>query len=117
MKGPRGDHGVEAAASKKPPRKSGYKRVTSVMSSMKKYMVKKVYGTGEVKIDQKKNLAPAQNIPYEEAGEVSVQEAEAAGVPTSASKQENMRKFASFEDQLKQIRMSEEYLQNNPDVA
>ena len=48
---------------------------------------------------------------------MSVQEAEAAGVPTSASKQENMRKFASFEDQLKQIRMSEEYLQNNPDVA
>ena len=38
-------------------------------------------------------------------------------MPTSASKQENMRKFASFEDQLKQIRMSEEYLQNNPDVA
>ena len=117
MKGPRGDHGGEAAASKKPPRKSSYKRVTSVMSSMKKFMVKKVYGTGEVKIDQKKNLAPAQNIQYEEAGEVSHQEAEAAGVPTSASKQENMRKFASFEDQLKQIRMSEEYLQNNPDVA
>ena len=38
-------------------------------------------------------------------------------MPTSASKEENMRKFASFEDQLKQIRMSEDYLQNNPDVA
>ena len=51
MKGPRGDHGGESAASKKPQRKTGYKRVTSAMSSMKKFMVKKVYGTGEVKIN------------------------------------------------------------------
>ena len=28
-----------------------------------------------------------------------------------------MRKFANFQDQLKQIRMSEDYLKQNPDVA
>ena len=52
MKGPRGDHGNEAAATKKAPRKGGYKRVASAMSSMKKFVVKKVYGTGEVRYDQ-----------------------------------------------------------------
>ena len=51
MKGPRGDHGGDSAATKKPTRKSGYKRVTSVMSSMRKFVVKKVYGAEAVKSD------------------------------------------------------------------
>ena len=52
-----------------------------------------------------------------DARDVSAQEAEAAGVPTTASKQKNLRQFANFEDQLKQIRMSEQYLKENPDIA
>ena len=97
MKGPRGDHGGDAASTKKSTKKSGYKRVTSVMSSMKKFVVKKVYGTGDVKVTTgKSETNPAQDL--QEVGEVSDKEAEAAGVPTTDQQQKNLRKFASFED-------------------
>ena len=45
LKGPTQDHGESAVTNKKVGRKSGYKKMTSVMSSMKKFVVKKVYGS------------------------------------------------------------------------
>ena len=45
LKGPTQDHGESSSAKKKTGRKSGYKKMTSVMSSMKKFVIKKVYGS------------------------------------------------------------------------
>ena len=47
LRGLRQDHGDETATTKKSDKKkSGIKKVGSIMSSMKKFVVKKVYGTG-----------------------------------------------------------------------
>ena len=45
LRGPTQDHGESSAATKKSTRKSNYKKVTSIMSSMKKFVIKKVYGS------------------------------------------------------------------------
>ena len=79
LKGPTQDHGGNQAATKKAVRKSSYKKVTSAMSSMKKFFVKKVYGSNTAKTP-----APAQQI-EDNQSEVSAQQAEAAGVPSRAS--------------------------------
>ena len=49
LKGPTKDHGGDSATTKKGGRKSGYKKVTSVLGSMKKFVVKKVYGSATTK--------------------------------------------------------------------
>ena len=105
LKGPRQDQGNSSSPVKKTGGYSRYKRVASVMSSMKKYVVKKVYGTSSTKT--KENTPVHQN---DSQKEVSTQEAESAGLPSQTTGEKNLRKFANFSDQLKQIRMSEDYL-------